>query len=66
MNINKTKFCPSCKKKKSLSEYHSDKINGTRVYCKICICRKRKKYRENNKKKVYDYNKKYLAKDKNT
>ena len=48
------KICTSCRAKKKLADFHSEKNSkdGKRANCKICQCKYRKKYRESNRQKV--------------
>lgn len=63
------KICTNCKKEKPIKDFHKHAggKDGHRGECKHCVCKKIKKYREENpekikqrKKKYYENNKEYV------
>ena len=52
-----TKVCPKCGRELQLSDFYNDRRrhDGKGIYCKECC----KKYRENSKEKIKEYNRKY-------
>lgn len=55
------KTCSKCNIEKPESEFYKDSRNnyGIRPHCKVCVKETSKKYRENNKDKIKEYNQKY-------
>jgi len=55
----KTKRCSKCREVKSVSEFYKLKNNKFGNYCKICLLKYQKEYRQKNKKTIKKYHQKY-------
>lgn len=57
----KTKICPECKIRKSITEFHkcSTKKDGLAFYCKKCQSTRNKKHYQQHRKKLLEYSRKY-------
>jgi hypothetical protein len=58
--------CPKCGESKKKSQYHKNKLNknGLACYCKDCISKDRKDYRDRNREKIVKKAKKHYQKNK--
>lgn len=61
----KTKVCPQCKKRKELSAFGTRKNQWSTgktyviTFCKLCMVARMKEWREKNREKYNDYQRKY-------
>lgn len=59
------KKCTSCGELKEFSEFYKEKRlpSGLSIYCKVCMNKKTKAWKDKNKEKIAAYNKDYYNKD---
>ena len=58
-----TRICTSCKREKSLDDFHGhhNKTDGKRSECKACVCEKKRVYYQNNKDRAKERQRGYIA-----